>query len=93
MVLTKEGALIVLDSIETSEQEGGWLGGPLWQMNLASNCTACLATDNCTGVRGKLPLPVPIFNIFLLSTTSLEFWYSSGDVAYRMMEMNRRRAT
>ena len=39
MVLLKEGPLIVLDSIQTSEQDGGWLGGPLWQMNLDSNRT------------------------------------------------------
>ena len=39
MVLIEEGALIVLDSIQTSEQEGGWLGGPLWQMTIGSNST------------------------------------------------------
>ena len=32
MVLTVEGALIVADSLKTSEMEGGWLGGPLWQI-------------------------------------------------------------
>jgi hypothetical protein len=58
MVLTQEGALVVLDSLETSEQDGGgWLGGPLWQMNLASNCTACLHTGNCTDVQGQQPAP------------------------------------
>ena len=49
MVLTAEGALIVVDSLKVSEMEGGWLGGPLWQMNMASNCTSeCLAFHNCT---------------------------------------------
>lgn len=49
MVLTAEGALIVADSLKVSEMEGGWLGGPLWQMNMASNCTSeCLAFHNCT---------------------------------------------
>jgi hypothetical protein len=57
MVLTEEGALVVLDSLEASEQDGDWLGGPLWQMNLASNCSICLMQGNCTGVNRKLPLP------------------------------------
>ena len=48
MVLLKEGALIVLDSIQTSEQDGGWLGGPLWQMNLASNRTNSEPEGDCT---------------------------------------------
>jgi hypothetical protein len=49
MVLTAEGTLVVADSLKTSEMEGGWLGGPLWQMNMASNCTNdCLANHNCT---------------------------------------------
>ena len=57
MVLTAEGALIVLDHLQTSEQEGGWLGGPLWQMNLASNCSFCEHYGNCTGVPGAQPRP------------------------------------
>ena len=42
MVLLKEGALIVLDSITPTAQEGGWLGGPHWQVgtNCSSNATA-----------------------------------------------------
>ena len=47
MVLTKEGVLIVLDSIQTSEQERGWLGGPLWQMSLGSNLTDVEPEGDC----------------------------------------------
>ena len=58
MVLTAEGALVVLDKLDASEQDGGWLGGPLWQLNLASNCTGCLRYGNCTrGAKGKVPTP------------------------------------
>ena len=47
----------MLDHLQTSEQDGGWLGGPLWQMDLASNCTSCENFGNCTSVHGVQPRP------------------------------------
>lgn len=68
MVLTQEGALVVLDSLQTSEQDGDWLGGPLWQMKLGSNLTTSesegdwfdlsdfpITTQNIERLRGNLP--------------------------------------
>ena len=52
MVLTKEGVLIVLDGIQTSEQERGWLGGPLWQMSLGSNLTDVEPEGDCKRYAG-----------------------------------------
>ena len=45
MVLLKEGGLIVLDSITPTALEGGWLGGPRWQV--AANCSANATAVPC----------------------------------------------
>ena len=68
MVLTQEGVLVVLDGLQTSEQDGDWLGGPLWQMQLGSNLTNSepegdwfdlsdfpITTQNIERSRGDLP--------------------------------------
>ena len=45
MVLLKEGGLIVLDSITPTALQGGWLGGPRWQMQM--NCSANATAKPC----------------------------------------------
>ena len=50
MVLLKEGGLIVLDSITPSALEGGWLGGPRWQMT--ANCFKNITAQLCEMERG-----------------------------------------
>ena len=64
MVLTAEGALIVADSLKTSEMDGGWLGGPLWQM--VSQSCATLTTGRVAGqcAMGAFWANLPIFSPF-----------------------------
>ena len=45
MVLLKEGGLIVLDSITPTALEGGWLGGPHWQVH--TNCSLNATNQPC----------------------------------------------
>ena len=51
MVLLREGALVVLDSITPTALDGGWLGGPRWQ--IATNCSSNSSAQPCRVQRGE----------------------------------------
>lgn len=55
VTLLEDGVMVVLDSLQTSEQQGGWLGGPLWQMKLASNCSGNVNVTVCNMSKPQLP--------------------------------------
>ena len=54
MVLTKEGALVVLDAISpgaSTQLKAGWVGLPIWQLNC--NCSKNATPTVCAPMAGK----------------------------------------